>query len=153
MSKLFIVLFCTFIFLILLSKSPEFLTCERLIVPSMWGWNILAMVRAILWVALLNIIISPPGGVVIMHKQRYIDKINSLLEDTNTYEISYQTTINKNITFFHKLFTKHINKQKTWTSLIEHHPTIQILYSLPKIHKPDIPYNPLSPPLVVPPIK
>ena len=34
MSKLFIVLFRMFMSLILLSKSPEFLTCEGLTVPS-----------------------------------------------------------------------------------------------------------------------
>ena len=33
----------------------------------------------------------------------YIDKIDSLLEDTNIYEISYLTTINNNIISFNKL--------------------------------------------------
>ena len=55
------------------------------------------------------IIISPAdksGVVVIMHKQSYIDKINSLLEDTNTYEISNLTHISKNIASFNKFFKK-----------------------------------------------
>ena len=45
-----------------------------------------------------NIIISPAnksGGVVIMHKQRYVDKIISLLEDKNIYKIYNLTIINK----------------------------------------------------------
>ena len=76
------------------------------------------------------------------HAQRYGDKINSLLEDTNTDGISNLTTINKNITYityFNKLFKKLIKNQKFWTSLFEHHPKIPTLYGLPKIHKPDTP--------------
>ena len=45
-----------------------------------------------------NIIIfraDKTGDVVIMHKQRYVGKINSLLENMNTYEISNLTTMNK----------------------------------------------------------
>ena len=38
MSKLFIVLFCISMFLISLSKYPEILTCEELIMPRTWGW-------------------------------------------------------------------------------------------------------------------
>ena len=37
------------------------------------------------------------------HAQRYVDKINSLLEDTNTYEIPNLTTINKDVISFNKL--------------------------------------------------
>ena len=51
MSKPSIVLFCMFMSLIVLSKSPEFLTCEVLIVPSR-GVNTLAMARPILLSAL-----------------------------------------------------------------------------------------------------
>ena len=54
-----------------------------------------------------NIIISPANksdGLIIMHKQRYVEKINSLPEDTNTNEISHLTTIKQNITSFDKLF-------------------------------------------------
>ena len=57
----------------------------------------------------LNIIISPTdksGGIVIMHKQRHIDKINSLLEVINTYEISNLTSIIKNINSINKIFKK-----------------------------------------------
>ena len=39
-------MFCMFMSLILSSKSPEFLTCEGLIVPSDGGGNILAMLQA-----------------------------------------------------------------------------------------------------------
>ena len=58
-----------------------------------------------------------------MHKYIYVDKINSLLDDTNTYEISTLTTINKDIISFNKTF----KNKKSWTSLIEHHPTIPTL--------------------------
>ena len=37
-----------------------------------------------------------------MHKYRYIDKINSLLDGTNTDEISTLTTINNDIMSFYK---------------------------------------------------
>ena len=62
MSQLFIVLFCMFMSLILLSKSPEFLMSEGLIVPSS-GVNILAMVRAILWVVLLMLELMGNRGI------------------------------------------------------------------------------------------
>ena len=49
--------------LILLSKSPEFMTCEWLIVPNR-EVNILAMVQAILWVPLLMLeIMGHRGGI------------------------------------------------------------------------------------------
>ena len=64
MSKLFIVLFCMFMSLILLSKSAEFLMCERRIVPSRWV-IILAMAGGILWVALPMLeIMGRWGGLV-----------------------------------------------------------------------------------------
>ena len=60
MSKLFIVSFCIFICLILL--SPESIMCEGLVSPSWWG-NVLAMTRAILWMALLMLEIMSCGVV------------------------------------------------------------------------------------------
>ena len=93
-----------------------------------------------------NIIISlayESGGIVIMHKQKFADKINSFLEDTDTYEISNLTTISQHIIPFNKLFKKLINNQKIWTSVIEHHPSIPTLYGLPKIHKPRYPLRPI----------
>ena len=48
--------------LVLLSKSLEFITCEGLIVPSK-EFSILAMVRAILWVAPLMLKIMRCRGV------------------------------------------------------------------------------------------
>ena len=50
--------------LILLSKSPEFLTCEELSVPSR-RVNILAKVQAILWMALLMLEIMGCRGCLV----------------------------------------------------------------------------------------
>ena len=78
-----------------------------------------------------------------MVKQRYIHKMNSFQKDINTYGISNPTTINKDIISVNKLFKKLEKNQKTWTSLIEHHPKIPTLYSLPKIHQPNTPLWPI----------
>ena len=53
----------------------------------------------------------------------YVDKINSLLDDTSTYEIS-----NLTMTLFHSTnSSKNLSETKnTWTSFIEHHPRILI---------------------------
>ena len=48
-----------------------------------------------------------------MYKQRYVDKINSLIEDPNTNEISNLTTMNKDIISVNKFFKKLIKNQKT----------------------------------------
>ena len=69
-----------------------------------------------------------------MHNQSYVDKINSLLDDTYIYEISNLITINKD-DFFLQTLPKLVKNQKTWISLIKHHPTVPTLYSLPKIYK------------------
>ena len=70
----------------------------------------------------------------------YVDKINSLLEGTNAYEISNLITINKNITSFNKLLKNLVKNENTWTSLIEYpnNPNIIWLTQNPQI-------NPLRP--------
>ena len=103
-----------------------------------------------------NIIISPAdkyGDVVIINKQRYVDKFNSFLEDTDFYEISNLTTMNKDIISFNKLFKGNVKNQNTRTSLIEHHSKTPTLYDLPKIHKPNTPLRSIFPASVVPPTK
>ena len=94
-----------------------------------------------------NIIISPndkSGGVVIMHKHRYVDKINSLLEDTNIYKISHLITINKDITSFNNLLKKTCQPPpKKKLGLPSLNTTLQSSYGLPKIHKPNISLRPI----------
>ena len=70
----------------------------------------------------------------------YVDKINSLIDDINIYGISNSINIDKDIISFYELFKKTRQKlKKTWTSLIEHQPTVPTLYDLPKIYKPNTP--------------
>ena len=97
--------------------------------------------------ALSNLTPNPNIIISSTDKLRSVDKINSLLEDTNTYEISNLTTINKDIISFNKL----VRNKKNWISLIEHYCTIQTLYAKARIYKPNTFDDPLSTALVVPP--
>ena len=67
-----------------------------------------------------------------------------LMDNNNTYEkISLQTVLN-NINNFNKSYKKLIsNEDKSWSSLINHHPIIPKICGLPKTHKPDIPIRPI----------
>ena len=80
-------------------------------------------------------------GKKIMHKQRYKDKINSLLEDTNIYKISNPTTINKGIIPSNKLEKK--NSRRTKYPGHPSNPTNPTLDGLLKIHKPNTSLRPI----------
>ena len=68
----------------------------------------------------------------------------NLLGDNNTYEQIFLQTISNNINDFDKSYRKLISKEnKSWSSLINYHPIIPKIYSLPKTHKPDIPLRPI----------
>ena len=106
-----------------------------------------------------NIVISPAdksGGVVIMHKHRYVDKIHSIFDDTNTYEVSNLITTNRtlshstnskktrhkqnNLDYLPKISTLYdLPKIPTLYNL----PKIPTLYELPKIYKPNNPLRPI----------
>ena len=86
---------------------------------------------------------------VIMGKQEYINKVNTLLQDTNTYKVLNKdpTTSLKN-----KLITTLRSIKQTGALSINKYkqlyPTTRVppkLYGLPKIHKVGIPWDPLSP--------
>ena len=89
-----------------------------------------------------------------MYKQGYGDKINSFLEDTNTYEISNQSIINKKTLPASKSFQK-LTKSKKKNLDTPHRtpPNNPTLYGLPKTHKPDTTYDQLFPASVALPTK
>ena len=85
------------------------------------------------------------GGVVIMDRNTYINKMNSLLEDNNIYTTTDIKTIKQNTTKFNKTYKNLIKgEDKYWSTLIEHHPRTPTLYGLPKTHKQNIPMRPIT---------
>ena len=62
-----------------------------------------------------------------MQQHRYIVKINSLLKNTNTYEISNLITINKDITLFNNLIKNQKLELPHWTP--PYNPHIIFAYS------------------------
>ena len=88
------------------------------------------------------------GGICILNKHDYINKINDHLNDTNTYEqlnfnptshISYDAN-----TFIDFLNTRHHIDYDTKCFLQPKNPTrTPIFYGLPKIHKPNTPLRPI----------
>jgi len=84
------------------------------------------------------------GGIVIMNSSQYNDKMLELLSDQNTYDQISLHTITQNTNSFNKSYknlVKHANK--SWSSIIEYHPTIPTIYGLPKTHKPGFPLRPI----------
>lgn len=79
-----------------------------------------------------NLIITPfnkRSGIVIRDTNLYIEKLESHLND-NTY-ITNEQTVNINTQKFNKTIKKLLtNEKKSWTKLIEYHPTTYPLYSL-----------------------
>ena len=94
-----------------------------------------------------NIVISPSdkvGGIVIIDSMVYNQKLMDLLGENNIYEQISLQTVSNNINDFNKSYRKLIsNEDKSWSSLINYHPIIPKIYSLPKTHKPDIPQRPI----------
>ena len=84
------------------------------------------------------------GGVVVMDTHTYTQKIASLLNDTDTYETTKISHINKETSKFNKSLRSILkDEDPSWTRLIEYHPTLPRLYGLPKTHKPNIPLRPI----------
>lgn len=86
-------------------------------------------------------------SVVLMYKQQYYEKVNSMLSDTSTYKIlqsdptgSLQTKNNKII---NNLFTNKIISKYEKYAFMTYNTTSPKLYALPKIHKTDIPMRPV----------
>ncbi|XP_036317378.1 uncharacterized protein LOC118732355 [Rhagoletis pomonella] len=91
---------------------------------------------------------------VAMYGSEYIEKINKLLEDKNTYKTSRtdptSTLQRKNNKIVDELYkAKHINKREKQllTSTAAAAPR---LYGLPKIHKPQVPLRPIASSVKVP---
>ena len=95
-----------------------------------------------------NIHITPSdksGGIVIMDRNNYIDKMSTLLQEDKTYSKTNEKTILLAIQSFNKSY-KNLTSQENpfWKSLIEYHPRIPSMYGLPKTHKTNIPLRPIT---------
>ena len=95
------------------------------------------------------IIINSDKGksVVLMYKQQYIEKVETLLKDTTTYKKVLTDPTNKlqviNNKIIHKLVQQKIIEKKDKYKLLTYNRTSPKLYALPKIHKPNIPMRPI----------
>ena len=82
------------------------------------------------------------GGVIIMDSIQYVDKLNELLADIETYEKKANGFSKKQGQNFNKKARKILRKTekgKTFTHLLEEAPRAPRLRGLPKVHKLGIP--------------
>ena len=87
------------------------------------------------------------GGIVILDKMDYINKMNDLLNDTETYrETRNGFTLEKATEFTKEARTilSKTDKGKLLIGLLEEAPTPPRMKGLPKIHKPNIPMRPIT---------
>ena len=84
------------------------------------------------------------GKAVILDKSSYIDKMNLLLNDQDTYEELHRDPLKTRQTAFNKKL-KDILKdhQDLFNRFKSYLPSIPKIYALPKIHKNDIPLRPI----------
>ncbi|XP_062713958.1 uncharacterized protein LOC134290776 [Aedes albopictus] len=80
---------------------------------------------------------------VIMMRDEYEEKMQTLVSDVNTYERIDTDWTNKiqaqNNKLVNKLFNHKMIDQQTRSRLVSYHATCPKIYGLPKIHKPDSP--------------
>ncbi|XP_076037064.1 uncharacterized protein LOC143022637 [Oratosquilla oratoria] len=87
------------------------------------------------------------GGVVVMNKKDYNDKMLDLLSDTTTYERKYQGHAAMEGENFKKEARKILSKTqrgKKLIGLLEEAPRPPCMRGLPKTHKPNIPMRPIT---------
>ena len=87
------------------------------------------------------------GGIVIMDKSDYINKMNDLLQDTSIYEKKAAGSIDKMSKTFNKEARKVLKcseKGKRLLHLLEEDPSAPRMRGLPKLHKTDIPMRPIT---------
>ena len=97
----------------------------------------------------LDVVISrsdKDGKIVIMDKDFYLNKINQLLSDTNTYDkLTKNPLQNVPTEFFRKV--RSIGKDKKSIELLEKfkviNPKLPYFYGLPKTHKDNLPFRPI----------
>ena len=99
-----------------------------------------------------DIVISRPdkgGGVVILNKLDYIEKINNILNDTSKFKVSqYQKDDSKKLFARLKAILNDAQQRDLLGKEVVNHLlpkgyTIPRLYGLPKVHKPDTPCRPI----------
>lgn len=96
------------------------------------------------------IVVSSDKGkaTVIMSRHNYEKKVAELLSDTNTYKILPSNPLNKlqfkNNKFIHRLYNiKAIDKKEKFM-MSTYNTTDPKIYALPKIHKPNVPFRPVT---------
>ena len=86
------------------------------------------------------------GGVIIMDSTQYLDKLNDLLADAETYEkMKPDFTKEQSVSFnkkARKVF-KQSDQGKKFIHLLEESPRSPRLRGLPKVHKPGLPMRPI----------
>ena len=98
-----------------------------------------------------NLLITRPdkgSGIVIMNRSECVDKIESLLADTTKFQqlnndVDKTVSIERNINFLLKtLQEKSILSNQICNDIKPIGTRIPRLYGLPKIHKPNVPFDP-----------
>ena len=87
------------------------------------------------------------GGVVVMNKSDYVDKMNTLLSDVDTYTKQSEGEAEKEARSFNKEARKvmrRTEKGKQLLRLLEENPVIPRMRGLPKTHKPGVPMRPIT---------
>ena len=100
-----------------------------------------------------NIVILKPdkgNGVVLLNKQDYINKVNTILSDSSKFETINDTAIklvhrleSKIRLFLGKLKKDSVISDSTYNDLAPTGTRPGILYGLPKIHKENVPIRPI----------
>ena len=87
------------------------------------------------------------GGVVIIDKNEYVNKMKELLEDSDTYEkktSGYIEKLSKKFNQDARKLLKNSEKGKNLVHLLEEAPTAPQMRGLPKLHKVNIPMRPIT---------
>ncbi|XP_076057217.1 uncharacterized protein LOC143034752 [Oratosquilla oratoria] len=87
------------------------------------------------------------GGIMIMDRTDYINKMNTLLEDTTIYEKKHIGYAQQSADTFNKKARKILKKNergKKLLHLVEEAPRPPQIRGIPKVHKPGIPLRPIT---------
>ena len=87
------------------------------------------------------------GGVVVMNKSDYVDKMNTLLSDNSTYNTQSEGEAKEEASRFNKearRVMRRTEKGKRLLHLLEENPVIPRMRGLPKTHKPGVPMRPIT---------
>ncbi|XP_068237071.1 uncharacterized protein [Palaemon carinicauda] len=91
------------------------------------------------------------GATVVMDTEEYISKVNSLLSDTNTYEIvsspptvtKLQQNFNRSLGKIAKSIPDPQQRATVLSKISSKNPSFPYFYGIPKVHKPGCPVRPI----------